>query len=1091
MKKEIIFTILLIISPLWAGFNFGECSGSGTFEQHIEHYGGDKENAVTIGDIPAGIKGLHVQLKSEKDVDIRLYGENNDKIVHWPSGILNHSYEETKPYKNINITYSGYNGVAGQKGNEFIEVDGITPTDMTMKAFGFQSGFAIVNYSWTGKEGCGVESGSGTFEQDIARQAITTVGEIPKNISNLEVKLISDNDIDIQLYGEDGIAIVKWPHGLMSGANKQSIVYHGMTIEWSGYNGDGTGKGHEYIKVTPKTTEKLTMKVYGYQAGTASVEYSWGNNKVSVGDWTRTNPGAGGAINMIGATASGVLVTASDLSGVYISLDKNGTHWDALGEKNGLMLTTHMSALGFHPTDGNTFYVGTGRGVYMTNNLGQHFDFISSNIPENNNNNTYVESIVATKLINDPSNTVVYVTYHDWDVDSASKIAKTINNGQTWIDVSFPDNLRPDKLRIVKLLVHPQNSNLIYAITGKPRWGCSAPKAYRSEDGGATWHDISNGHDILDLDIDYSNQNILYISTFKAVSCEYVYHDGDADEYQRGEALFDSNGYAIDGKLYKSTNKGDNFGVPIISNQTGIISVGTGHVNNSNNIKLVNLLTFSSAYWMEHDESGTWESNDYGLTWNHVASVTDWKHIGYSDSPYNAYTPSYNGYNKTLTKDLFNSDRLYFAGGWPLATFDGGEIFKSISTKQIDENKDTWQSTGIENINGYVLDVNDNNENVIYMGGYDIGFWVSKDRGLSWKWQNPFKNNLSMQDMYSWGATNHEPEPWEPSSLKTIGGTNVMTLLSDPLHANVVWSSFARAQSFADEDKGVNARSGLFRSTNYGDTWTLSTIYKKDGTLLNVNYHAVIYGLSVDKSSPVGMRTLYVTIDGDVAKSIDDGKTWHIIHEDGGLKFTAVNNGVLYAGGKSGLWRLKNNVWTAMGGAFKVEMRGVGSPMIADITPQKNITHYDEDWNEVIDMYAWNGVHDIKIDLEDVNIVYVVVYGQDEQNNSKGLYKTTDGGNSWSRIDLGEFENRYLRAIAIDPTNHNRIFLTSSENINSGGHGGSSKGIIYSTDGGATWKDATNNMAWKFGATIEIDKLSERVWAWSPGTGVQYAEIIK
>jgi len=817
-------------------------------------------------------------------------------------------------------------------------------------------------------------------------------------------------------------------------------------------------------------------------------------------NWVRTNPGAGGAINMIGATASGVLVTASDLSGIYISLDKNGTHWDVLGEKNGLMLTTHMSALGFHPTDGNTFYVGTGNGVYMTNNLGQHFDFISSNIPENNNNNnTYVQSIVAAELTSDPSKTVVYVTYHNWDLNSSSKIAKTINNGQTWTDISFPDNLRPKKLRIVKLLVHPQNSNLIYAITGKPRWGCSAPKAYRSEDGGATWHDISNGHDILDLDIDYSNQNILYISTFKAVSCEYVYHDGDADEYQRGEALFDSNGYAIDGKLYKSTNKGDNFGVPIISNQTGTISVGTGHVNNSNNIKLVNLLTFSSAYWMEHDNAnttGTWESNDYGLTWSHVASVTDWEHIGYSDSPYNAYTPSYNGYNKTLTKDLFNSDRLYFAGGWPLATFDGGKIFKSISTKQIDENKDTWKSTGIENINGYVLDVNDNNENVIYMGGYDIGFWVSKDRGLSWKWQNPFKNNLSMQDMYTWGATNHEPKPWEPSSLKTIGGTNVMTLLSDPQHANVVWSSFARAQSFADEDKN---RSGLFRSTNYGDTWTLSTIYKKDGTLLNVNYHAVIYGLSVDKSSPVGMRTLYVTIDGDVAKSTDDGRTWHIIHKDGGLKFTDVGTNVLYAGGKNGLWRYKNNIWTQMGGQYKNEMMGIGSPMFKDITPQSNAVHYDKNWNEIIDKYAWNGVHDIQIDPKNSNIVYVVVYrGEGEKddngipitpNDAKGLYKTTNGGNTWSRVNLGSYENKYLRAMTISPHNSNILFLSSSENINSGGAGGTSHGVIYSKDAGITWQEANGGMAWKYAAMIEVDKLNERVWAWSPGTGVQYMEI--
>jgi len=355
--------------------------------------------------------------------------------------------------------------------------------------------------------------------------------------------------------------------------------------------------------------------------------------------------------------------------------------------------------------------------------------------------------------------------------------------------------------------------------------------------------------------------------------------------------------------------------------------------------------------------------------------------------------------------------------------------------------------------------------------------------------------NTTTQNRYTWGATESEPDPGEPDTLKTIGGSNVMTLLSDPTRSQVVWSSFAKAQDFVDAEVNVthpskSDRSSLFRSTDYGDTWTLSNVYK-NGVLQSTYRHSIIYGLSLDKSSPSGARILYVTIDGDVAKSTDDGKTWHIIHEDGGLKFTAVSNGILYAGGKNGLWRFKNNVWTAMGGSFKAEMKGIGSPMIADLSPQSNVTHYDDNWNEVIDKYAWNGVHDIKIDPNDVNTVYVVVYGEDENNNSKGLYKTIDGGNTWSRVNLGEFGNRYLRAITIDPTNHNTIFLTSSENINSGGGGGTSKGIIYSTNGGATWKDATNNMAWKFGATIEIDKLGKRVWAWSPGTGVQYAEIVK
>lgn len=1072
---------MLHATPSWAGFNFGECAGSGKFEQQIEHYGGDYENAVKVGEIPQGIIGLKIELISNKDVDIRLYGENNDKIVHWPNGILHEATQQTKPYKSVDITYSGYDGSGGFLGHEFIKVLSSTPTAMVMKAFGYQSGYATVNYSWTGKATCETPAdGSGHFKQDILYQNIKLVGKIPSGINNLNVNLTSEVDIDIQLYGADGTAIVKWPDGVLKDSDKQEVDYHGMHIEWSGYDGTNGSKGHEYIKVTPKSTETLTMKVFGYKAGYADVDYTWGKSKrePTIRNWVRTNPGAGGALSMIGATASGALLVGSDLSGIYINHNGTGDQWSPLGEVNGLM-NTHVSAFGFHPTNGDTFYVGTGGGLYKTINKGQHFDFVSSNITVNNgiyktsnSDNTYVESIAISKT--DPM--TIYATYHKWETSSPSSIAKSNDGGQTWSNISFPLNLTPPNLRIVKLLVHPQDGNLIYAIAGMPRWGCSAAKAYRSTDGGINWSMLDDKGDVLDLDIDFSNKNILYMSTFSAVQCKNINAIEGIGDYVKN----DEDGQATNGNLYKSTNQGASFGGPIF-NKTGIISIGT---KDSNNIKLINTLTFQNAFWMDEDETGTWENNSAGAigsTWSHIGSVKDWN-LGYSNNPYVAFQYSFNGLNKTLTKDIFNSDRLYGAGALTLGSFDGGRTFNSLSTRK--KENDSWISTGLDNINGFALDVNDADKNIIYIGGYDIGFWVSKNRGLSWKWQYPFKKDLETLNRYTWGATNVEPEAWKPDSLKTIGGSNTMTLVSDPSRANVVWSSFAKSQIFAnavtDNDPSKNDRSGLFRSTDYGDTWTLSRIYKKDGTLLSTHYHAIIYGLSVDKASPSDTRTLYVTIDGHVAKSTDDGQTWHIIHEDGGLKFTAIGNNILYAGGKSGLWRFKNNVWTQMGGSLKTEMMGVGIPMTPDLAPQKD--QRDESWKIV--RYAWNGVHDIKIDPSNQDVVYVTVYGE-----GKGLYKTIDGGNSWNKVNLGVFESRYLRYIAIDPQNTNTIFVTSSENISSGGTGGISKGIFYTTDGGSSWQDANTNMAWKFGSMIKIDNLSERVWAWSPGTGVQYMEI--
>ncbi len=151
-----------------------------------------------------------------------------------------------------------------------------------MKALGYKAGYAKVDYSWAGKINCDGStpsaSGSGDFEQQIVQNDIVTVGDIPPKVNNLYITLKSDEDVDIQLYDkDDGTKIIAWPDGILSDYNKQNTDYKGMKIEWSGYNGDGTGLGHEYIKITGETTCNLTMKAYGYKSGYAKVHYEWGD----------------------------------------------------------------------------------------------------------------------------------------------------------------------------------------------------------------------------------------------------------------------------------------------------------------------------------------------------------------------------------------------------------------------------------------------------------------------------------------------------------------------------------------------------------------------------------------------------------------------------------------------------------------------------------------------------------------------------------------------------------------------------------------------------------------------------------------------
>jgi hypothetical protein len=276
------------------GFDFCQSDsvnggGSGEFQQHIQ-----EDAIVDVGEIPVGVEGVSIKLTSSNDVDIQLYdAEDGLAIVKWAyfltqGGILKGPYRQHTDYEGVDVEWSGYNGDGTGLGNEYITLTGKTNRSLVMKVFGYREGYATVHYSWTGgqAEGCDIpESGGDSFQQQILKNAITTVGDIPIGVHNLYVRLNSNRDIDIQLYDKDnGTKIIVWPDGILNAATLQSVDYEGMTIEWSGFNGDGTGWGHEYIKISGETTRNLTMKVYGYQPGHAVVDYSWGVDNSLISD---------------------------------------------------------------------------------------------------------------------------------------------------------------------------------------------------------------------------------------------------------------------------------------------------------------------------------------------------------------------------------------------------------------------------------------------------------------------------------------------------------------------------------------------------------------------------------------------------------------------------------------------------------------------------------------------------------------------------------------------------------------------------------------------------------------------------------------
>jgi hypothetical protein len=317
-------------------FVWENVEGNGSFEQQIE-----EDTIVNIGEIPSGISNINISLNSTSDIDIQLYDKTTgEKIIAWPDGILHESFQQLTEYYGIKIIWSGYDGDGTGYGNEFIRIVGTTNRPLVMKAYGFQPGYAQVDYSWDTVD----TSGSGSFEQLIEENLIVNVGEIPAGLNDVFIQLVSNKDVDIQLYDKTtGDAIIAWPEGILSGDKEQSTSYHDVLINWSGYNGGQTNDtlGNEYIRLSGKTNRPFVMKVFGYKSGTATVNYSWGSNDNSSneGQGTFTQDIAGWdedfenaiTVGEISAGISNIFIGLKSSSDVDIRLyDEDGTkiiHW--------------------------------------------------------------------------------------------------------------------------------------------------------------------------------------------------------------------------------------------------------------------------------------------------------------------------------------------------------------------------------------------------------------------------------------------------------------------------------------------------------------------------------------------------------------------------------------------------------------------------------------------------------------------------------------------------------------------------------------------------------------------------------------------
>ncbi len=323
-----------------------------------------------------------------------------------------------------------------------------------------------------------------------------------------------------------------------------------------------------------------------------------------------------------------------------------------------------------------------------------------------------------------------------------------------------------------------------------------------------------------------------------------------------------------------------------------------------------------------------------------------------------------------------------------MKTIDGGKTWKAIySTKQSDG---SYISNGLDVTTTYGIHFDPFDKDHLAISYTDIGYHHSYNGGKSWV-----------------RSTTGIPVEWRNTCY---------WMEFDPEVKDKIWSVWSYLHDFP---RGKMTRSpkwtekwqgGVAVSTNGGKSWT--------PTVEGMGFNSPSTSIVLDKNSPAGNRTLYVSVYGKgVFKSVDDGKTWE----------------------------LRNNGIEESLAAFELTLQPDGTLfLITSPLPQHK-----------------NGA-------------------QGREMFMGALYKSTDGAATWVKLNVGD-KVLFPNGLAYDPENLNRLYLGAWSDIylsdfigeeRAMATGGNNRldldgGIWMSEDGGQTWNPIFDKDYFVYDVTVD------------------------
>lgn len=651
-------------------------------------------------------------------------------------------------------------------------------------------------------------------------------------------------------------------------------------------------------------------------------------------------------------------------------------------------LSGRIADIAVHPDNESVWYVAVGSGgVWKTENAGTTWT------PLFDQQKSYSTGCVTIDP-NDPSRVWVgtgenvggrHVGYGDG-------IYLSEDAGASWKNMGLPNSEH-----ISEIIVHPDNSNVVWVAVQGPLWRKGGDRGlYKTTDGGKTWKKTLGNSEwtgVTDIMIHPENPQILYAATWDRHRTVAAYMGGGPGS-----------------GIHRSTDGGESWekltrGLP--SSNLGKIGIAISPQHPE---------VVYAAIELDRTKGGVYRSSDGGSSWKKMSNT-----VSGGTGPH---------YYQELYASPHKFDRLYLMNVRVLTSEDGGKTFTQLKERN-------------KHSDNHALVFKKDDPNYLMLGT-DAGIYESFDLAENWR----YIKNLPLTQFYKvavndakpfyhiFGGTQDNGSAGGPSATNDREGISnrhwYKTLFADghqsatdPVYNNII---YAETQQGGLHRVDLNTGTRVAIQPQAGEGEPHERFNWDAPILVSPHNPARLYFASYRVWKSENRGNDWTAISGDLTRNeerlalpiMGRQQSWDNAWDVGAmsnyntitsLSESPLQEGLIYAGTDDGFIQVTSDGgdnWT------KIPVTRLG-------LPERSF------------------VNDIKADLHDVNTVYVVLDNHKEGDFTPYVFKSTDRGATWKSIRANIPDRTLLWRIVQDHEQQDLLFLATEY------------GVYTSIDGAQSW----------------------------------------